>query len=25
VPTRLQQDACWWRCLVYGTACKVSN
>jgi len=25
VPTQLQQDTCWWRCLAYGRACKVSN
>jgi len=25
VPTQLQQDTFWWRCLVYGRDCKVSN
>jgi len=25
VPTQLQQDTCWWRCLADGKACKVSN
>jgi len=25
VPTQLQQDTCWWRCLADGKAYKVSN